>query len=192
MRRLRFARSLLARSLLARSLLARSLPALPLLVVLPLAAVAPGRAAAAPGAQLSVSGQWIRALTANLPAGGYFTLANNSNRPERLVGAASPGCGSLSLHQSIHKHAMNAMTANDPANPRGGMASMGGMSSMQPVSGIVVPPHGSIRFAPGGYHLMCEQPTDAVRAGQSIAVTLRFEDGNTVTASFPVKGARGG
>ena len=181
MRRLRF----------ALRLPALPLPALPLLALPLLAAGAPA-AAAAPGAQLSVSGQWIRALTANLPAGGYFTLANNSDRPARLVGAASPGCGSLSLHQSIHKHSMSAMTANDPANPGGGMASMGGMSSMQPVSGVVVPPHGSIRFAPGGYHLMCEQPTGAVQPGKSIAVTLRFEDGNTVTAAFPVKGARGG
>lgn len=170
--------------------------ALSVLAVLAPAAAAAQGAATAQGAELAVSGQWMRALTAGLPAGGYFTLTNKADQPVRLVGASSPDCGSLTLHQTIHTHSMSAMSAMDKDNPHGGahggMGSMGGMSSMQPVAEVVVPAHGSIRFAPGGYHLMCEQPTEAVRPGQSIDVTLRFENGGTIRAAFPVKGVRGG
>ena len=158
----------------------------PAMTSLLLLACAPVAARAADG--LAVSGQWMRALAAGLPAAGYFTLANGSGQPARLVGARSPACGSLTLHQTVRQHTMSAMSGMDPQNPAHGMP---GMSMMQPVDGVPVAAHGTIRFMPGGYHLMCEQPTDAVRPGQSIPVTLLFEPGGSLDAAFPVRSARG-
>ncbi len=152
-----------------------------LLVLLPAAA-----AAAANG--LAVSGQWMRALAGGMPAAGYFVLRNDAAMPARLIGASSPACGSLTLHQTIRQHTMSAMSALDPQNPTAGMP---GMSMMQPVAGVPIASHGTIGFTPGGYHLMCEQPTDAVRPGASVEVTLRFEGGGTLDAAFPVRSARG-
>ncbi len=141
---------------------------------------------------LAVSGQWMRALAAGLPAAGYFTLANGSELPARLIGARSADCGSLTLHQTIRQHTMSAMSGMDPQNPAHGMpGGMPGMSMMQPVDGVPVAAHGTIRFMPGGYHLMCEQPTGAVRPGQNIPVTLLFEPGGSLDTVFPVRSARG-
>jgi len=42
------------------------------------------------------------------------------------------------------------------------------MSTMEDVSGVPVPAGGEIRFAPGGFHLMCMGPTAAVKPGGSI------------------------
>ncbi len=128
-------------------------------------------AAGAPAGSLVVSQAWIRALAPGIPAAGYFTLANQGDRAAKLVGAASPACGSLTLHRTM------AMGAT--------------MSTMQPVAALTVPPHGSVRFAPGGYHLMCEQAGAAVQPGRSIPVTFRFDDGRSVRSDFPVRGARG-
>ena len=155
-----------------------------------LGVLAPAIAFAQPGGSVvSVSGQWVRSLGGTLPAAGYFTLRNDGAAPVRLTGAASPACGSLTLHETVRQHTMSAMSALDPNNPPGGMARM---SSMQPVAQVLVPGHASIRFAPGGFHLMCEQPTAAVRPGQQIEVTLRLDHDAVVTSAFPVRGPRGG
>jgi copper(I)-binding protein len=156
--------------------------------VLLLAGIAPVTASAAPPAGLQVSGQWMRALTGSLPAAGYFTLSNGLDHPVQLVGAASPACGSLTLHQTTLRHSssMGAMSMQ----PHDAMPG-GSMASMQAVAAVPVPAHGSVGFAPGGYHLMCEQPTGAVRAGRAIPVTLSLGDGSTITVDFPVRGPRG-
>ena len=38
---------------------------------------------------------------------------------------------------------------------------------------------------------MCMSPTAAAAPGGSVPVTLRFEDGGSLVASFPVRGATG-
>ena len=86
---------------------------------------------------------------------------------------------------------MNAMSGLDPDNANRGAGAMPGMTMMQPVAAVPVPGHGTVRFAPGGHHLMCEHPTAAVQAGRSIAVTLRFADGRSLPAAFPVRSPRG-
>lgn len=124
---------------------------------------------AADAAQPTVSGGWIRSLPGG-PAGGYFTLTNDTGRPIVLVGASSPACGMLMLHKT---------------------ESMGGMSTMEDVANIPVAPGGTLTFAPGGYHLMCMDPTALIRPGNKVLVTLIFEDGSKVTSPFIVRGATG-
>jgi copper(I)-binding protein len=56
---------------------------------------------------------------------------------------------------------------------------------------VAVPAHGSLSFAPGGYHLMCTQPQSSMQIGHSVPMTLQFAGGGSITAQFPVKGAGG-
>jgi periplasmic copper chaperone A len=119
---------------------------------------------------IAVHDPWMRTVIPSRPAAGYFTLSNGSDKPVALVGAASPACGMLMLHQSIQES---------------------GQDRMVMVKSIPVPAHGEVKFAPGGYHLMCMSPSNAVSPGNSVSVELRFEDGGTVTANFPVRGATG-
>ncbi|HEY1836771.1 MAG TPA: copper chaperone PCu(A)C [Rhizomicrobium sp.] len=121
-------------------------------------------------ANMTVTGGWFRALPAKLPAGGYFTLHNGGAMPVSLIGAASPACGSLMLHKSM---------------------TMNGMASMESIESIPVPPGTDVTFAPGGYHLMCMQPTPAMKPGASVPVTLQFADGAKLTSNFAVKTATG-
>lgn len=124
--------------------------------------------AAEPG--LTVADGWMRVVIAGRPAAGYFTLRNDGAAPRVLNGARSPACGSLMLHRSTHA---------------------GGQERMEMVATATVPAHGTLRFTPGDYHLMCMQPTAAVRPGATVPVTLTFADGGTVESAFAVRGAKG-
>jgi len=141
--------------------------------VLALAAIAAplwsGPAAAAE-AGLALSDSYIRTIIPMRPAAGYFTLTNNGATAVSLVGASSPGCGSVMLHES--------KTVN-------------GVDTMVPVKSVDVPAHGSVSFAPGGYHLMCMKPAATLKPGTKVPVTLTFKDGGTLTGTFPVRGATG-
>jgi len=124
---------------------------------------------AAPAEQgLLVGDPWMRFVMASRPAAGYFILSNATPEPRTLVGAASPACGMLMLHQTVHQ---------------------GGVDRMEMVKEVAVPANGSVSFAPGGYHLMCMSPSPDLIPGRSVAVTLRFANGGELTASFPVRGA---
>ena len=123
---------------------------------------------AAQAAPFDVSGAWFRALPGKLPAGGYFTAQNNGRRDVAITGASSDACGMLMIHQSSNK---------------------GGMSGMDMVDKVTVPAGGKIAFAPGGYHLMCEQPK--MKPGAKVPVVLHLSDGSAVAVGFTVKGASG-
>ena len=124
--------------------------------------------APASAADMTVEGGWFRSLPGDLPAGGYFTFHNNRAVGVAITGASSPVCGNLMLHHSSNQ---------------------GGMSGMAMVDKVDVPAHGSVSFAPGGYHLMCMSPR--LKPGDVASVTLTLSDGGAISASFAVKDARG-
>ncbi len=132
-----------------------------------LLAVSPANAAAT---DLTVSGAWIRTTVPGRPAAGYFTLRNKGDTARALVAANSPACKKLMLHRSVNKN---------------------GTDRMIMVHSVKIPAHGSVTFAPGGYHLMCMSPSADVAPGRSVAVTLRFGDGTSMTRQFKVYGPAG-
>ena len=124
----------------------------------------------ADAAAVTVTGGWIRALPAGLPAAGYFELHNGTDKSVSLTGAASPACGMLMLHKS---------------------EDMGGMMKMDNVSSVDAAPGDTVKFSPGGYHLMCMSPTAAIKPGGRVPVTLQFSNGKDVEADFAVRDASG-
>jgi copper(I)-binding protein len=132
--------------------------------------LAAGTAAHAADSGVKVSAPWMRLVVPSRPAAGYFTLSNDTAKAQVLIGAASPACGMLMLHQSVQQN---------------------GMDRMSMVKSVRIPAHGDVKFAPGGYHLMCMSPSKDMTPGHSVPVTLRFADGSSITTSFPVRGATG-
>jgi periplasmic copper chaperone A len=132
-----------------------------------LAAAATGdRPAVAGEADLFLSGGYMQTTIPSVPAAGYFTLENKGEMDYELVGASSPGCGSVMLHKSEE---------------------INGVSTMHHVDSVPVPAHKSITFAPGGFHLMCMSPTASLKPGSSVPVTLNFKNGDKLTSDFPVR-----
>jgi copper(I)-binding protein len=65
-------------------------------------------------------------------------------------------------------------------------AMKGGVMSMAPQTRVVVPAHGSVAFAPGGYHLMFIGLRRALKPGDRLSATLLLEGGRRIGAEFAV------
>ena len=119
---------------------------------------------------LVLSDGWFRALPPTVPSGAYFTLRNAGTRPVTLIGANSPACGTLMIHESETR---------------------GGVSSMSDMQSVNIPPGGQARFAPGSYHLMCTDAKPLLKVGSKVQVTLSFKEAPPLTALFDVRNAAG-
>jgi copper(I)-binding protein len=131
---------------------------------------AAGTAVSAGQGGLTIADPWMRMIMPSRPAAGYFTLLNQTAKARILVGAESSACAKLMLHRSVNQS---------------------GQERMVMVKNVTVPAHGQVKFAPGGYHLMCMSPSQEVTPGHAVLVTLRFQGGRAITARFPVRGATG-
>lgn len=123
--------------------------------------------AQAAGAQaISAKEAWVRWLPNNLPAAGYVTLVNTSDKPIDLVDISSNDYGDAMLHQTV---------------------SNGSTQKMVMVDKLTVPAHGQVAIAPGGYHVMLEGAKHKVAPGDTVHLTLKFSDGETLNTPFAVK-----
>ncbi|MFT4064232.1 copper chaperone PCu(A)C [Paraburkholderia sp.] len=123
-------------------------------------------AQAADAHAISVKNAWVRWLPNNLPAAGYATLVNAGDKPVDLVDISSDDYGDAMLHQTV---------------------SNGSSQKMVMVDKLTVPAHGQVAIAPGGYHVMLENAKHKVAPGDTVHLTLKFSDGETLTAPFAVK-----
>ncbi len=123
---------------------------------------------AASAAPFEVSDGWFRKLPGKLPSAGYFTARNTSRHDIAITDVRSDACSMLMMHRSSNK---------------------GGMSGMDMVDKVTVPAGGMVAFAPGGYHLMCDDPKMTI--GAKAPVLLSLSDGTLVAVSFAVRGANG-
>ena len=111
---------------------------------------------AADGPEVRVSHVWVREAPPGTDVmAGYFTLENLTGKLLVLTGASSPDFSSVMLHQSVQKD---------------------GEESMQDVAEVKIPPHGSVEFKPGGYHLMLMQPKTNFYSGDLVTLMLMFSD----------------
>ncbi|RKT24579.1 hypothetical protein B0G69_0252 [Paraburkholderia sp. RAU2J] len=124
-------------------------------------------AAQAAGADaISIKDAWVRWLPNNLPAAGYATLVNASDKPIDLVDISSNDYGDAMLHQTV---------------------SNGSSQKMVMVDKLTVPAHGQVSIAPGGYHVMLEDAKHKIAPGDTVHLTLKFSDGETLDTPFAVK-----
>jgi copper(I)-binding protein len=123
-------------------------------------------AQAADAHAITVKDAWVRWLPNNLPAAGYATLVNASDKPVDLVDISSDDYGDAMLHQTV---------------------SNGSSQKMVMVDKLTVPAHGQVAIAPGGYHVMLEDAKHKIAPGDTVHLTLKFSDGETLSAPFAVK-----
>ena len=88
----------------------------------------------------------------------FMVLKNGGDKDARLVKAESPAARAVELHTHI----------ND-----------GGMMKMRPVAAIEVKAKGETALQPGSYHIMLIDPVAAMKDGDTVAITLGFDDGSS-------------
>lgn len=138
--------------------------AIVILALLVLAAAKAARADPAVQSTVSVEGGWFRALPPSVPSGGYFTIRNSGGQAVTVTDVETPGCGVTMMHRSVN-------------------------GSMDHVMSLGIAAGETVRFAPGGYHLMCIEAK--LKPGGTVPVTFSFADGKSLTASFAIKTATG-
>jgi copper(I)-binding protein len=120
-----------------------------------------GHLAQAAEPSVRVADAWARATGPNTPVGmAFITLTNGANQADRLVSASTPAAAKVEFHR--HVHADGAM-------------------KMQLQDGIDLPPGATIRFSPGGLHVMLDGLKARLAAGQSVPLTLTFAKSAPVT-----------
>ena len=117
-------------------------------------------------AQVEIDKAWARATAPGAEvAGGYMTIRNRGNAPDRLVGASSPAAARVEMHVHIRE---------------------GEVMKMRHVPAYDVPANGSFELKPGGAHLMFMRIARPFREGDKVPVKLRFEKAGEVSAEFHV------
>lgn len=96
------------------------------------------------------------------PAAGYFELRIEGERGA-LVAVTSPQARRIEMHETM---------------------TSGTMTSMRPIARLPVRDGETLRFAPGGRHLMLFDLDPAVQAGGRMDLTFRFERGAPVSLAF--------
>ncbi|MDL4864461.1 copper chaperone PCu(A)C [Halomonas elongata] len=112
---------------------------------------------------LEVTDARMRLLPGDMPAAGYFRLHNRSEQPVVLVRAQSDAFGSIEMHRSMNHD---------------------GMASMEAVPRLELSPDEHIEFAPQGYHLMLMDQVGSLSVGDSVDITLEFEQRDPLTVGF--------
>jgi periplasmic copper chaperone A len=116
---------------------------------------------------LVLSGAFTRAtLPGAKVGGGYITIANQSNEPDRLIGGSSPAAARVEVHEM-------KMDGNV-------------MQMRQLKDGLEIPAGGSAELAPGGTHIMLMDIAKPLKQGESIPVTLEFAKAGKVEIQFMV------
>lgn len=112
---------------------------------------------------VKASNGWLRVLPGSLPAGGYVSFENVSDRAVSIVGASSPDYADAMIHRS---------------------STDGGMGRMEMVDSVPLPPKGTVAFSPGGYHVMLMDAKHPVKPGDKLVVTFRLSDGETLPVTL--------
>lgn len=135
-----------------------------LVATLPLAAAAHETRAGT----LTVHHAWSRLLPPSTPNGAaYFELANRGPDPDRLLGAATPRANKAELHTHVHDN--------------------GVMRMREVEGGVAVPAGQTVRFAPGGLHVMLMGLNAPLAKGERFPLTLRFEKAGEVKVEVVVE-----
>lgn len=121
-----------------------------------------GDDAAPTGPRLRVTDAFLARPVTEEAAGGFLTVRNGGDQPDRLTSVDSDLAAEVELHRTSGNR-------------------------MREVSSLPVPAHGELRLRRGGDHLMFVKLRRLPAEGETVTVTLRFAESAPITRDIPVK-----
>ena len=116
---------------------------------------------------LAIVDAWARPpAMAGGNAAAYFVVRNDGDTADRLIGVSSP-LAMAEMHESV--------MADD------------GTMTMNPVDGVDIPAGSSVAFERGGLHIMFMGVAEPPAVGDTISLTLVFQNAGEVTLDVPVR-----
>ena len=126
-------------------------------------------AACSPSEPISITGAWLRPPAPGLEvAAGYFDIVNRGDTSVDLVGAHGDALGSIEIHTETHD---------------------GDMMQMRRLDKVELPPGQTVRFSPGGTHLMLFGFVGVT--SPHVPLTLQFSDGSKRVVEFEMRSLTG-
>ena len=118
---------------------------------------------------LVITQAWSRATPGGAQvAGGYLTIENRGSLPDRLLSGSTDAARKVEIHE---------------------MALDKGIMTMRPIEGgLFIEAGKTVKFEPGGRHLMFIGLAAPFREGEQVSVSLAFESAGKVTVPFAVQG----
>lgn len=134
--------------------------------------VASVSAAESPHGPITVEQPWSRASPGAAPNGAAYMTLRTTGGADRLVAVESPAAQRAELHT---------------------LEMAGTVMRMRPVDAIDVPAGGAVTLQPGGLHVMLMGLDKPLVEGETLPLTLVFEDAGRVAVSAQILGvgARG-
>lgn len=117
-----------------------------------------------PADDLEIDGAWVRATPPNRDVtAAYLVIRNRSDQSRALLSVETPAAAYTELHT---------------------MRQVDDMMEMEKIERLVVPARGDAALEPGGDHIMLFGVKRQLAEGDSVSLTLRFDDQSprTVTA----------
>ncbi|AHJ62684.1 putative exported protein [Granulibacter bethesdensis] len=112
-----------------------------------------------------VSEVWARpSMGAERPGVAYLTIRGRGEG-DRVVSFSTPVASSAELHRTTMEH---------------------GIMHMDTASGLDIPANGTVRLAPGGYHIMLMGLKQGLKVGDHFPLTLTFQHAGAQTVDAVV------
>jgi copper(I)-binding protein len=126
----------------------------------------PAFTAAAPPPALSAQDAWVRATPGVEVAAAYLTLHNGGTQPVVVNGVTSPAAGAAMIHESSLVNGQSTMRAHEPLRIGAGE---------------------TVRFTPGGLHIMLHRLKRPLAPGDEVPLVLLLEGGGSLTVRARVR-----
>ena len=108
---------------------------------------------------VTVQEPYVRLAPPNAPAtGAFMVIKNNGDKDVKVVKASNPASKVTELHNHINE---------------------GGVMKMRPVQAIDVKAKGEAVLKPGSLHVMLIDLKGPMKEGDSVPITLTFDDGSS-------------
>jgi copper(I)-binding protein len=116
-------------------------------------------------AQVAVGDPWVRATVPQQQASGAF-MTLTAARGARLIEARSPVAGVVEIHE---------------------MAMEGNVMRMRAIPGLDLPAGRPVQLKPGGHHVMLMALKQTLNAGDTVPITLVFENADRQRETLEVR-----
>jgi periplasmic copper chaperone A len=116
---------------------------------------------------ITVSGAYVRQPASPDVVAAYVSITNSGTEPDTVVAVASGAAKSASLHD---------LPGVRPA----------GAGEHQPSGPLTIAAGATVTLSPGRGHIMLENPTTALKAGDQVSLVLTFQRSGQVLVEAPV------
>ncbi len=118
------------------------------------------------GTKIKVEKAWLIPADKGMNSAMYFNIVNNSDEADTLYKVTSNAAQLVQMHKTFTKN---------------------GLTGMQRIKYVVVKPHSTFKFKPGGYHVMFMILKKDFKVKTKHEATFYFKDGTKIKVDAVVK-----